>query len=95
METADIDDNISENAFAFHLKHSKKPRIVYVSPDRPDDPRGVGSLKLYPLRWTPNVLYPTNFQLAPPNSVGSTGDRSWGLPLTFQTTPTTSSRCCS
>ena len=37
------------------------------SPYRPDDTRRVANLKLGPLRQTPEVISPTNFQLDPPH----------------------------
>ena len=54
---------------------------MYLSPYRPDDPRRVANLKLRPLRQTPEVINPTNFQLDPPTSFGCTGVEIGGLPL--------------
>ena len=49
---------------------------MYISPYRQDDPRRVANLKLCPLRQTPEVINPTNFQLDLPTSFGSTGSKS-------------------
>ena len=64
---------------------------MYISPYRPDDPRMVANFKLCPLRQTLEVINPTDFQLDLPTSFGSTGVEIGGLPLTFQTTPSTTS----
>ena len=64
---------------------------MYISPHRPDDPRRVANLKLYPLRQTPYVVNPANFLVDPPLVLAHRGVDAGGLPLTFRTTPTTSS----
>ena len=69
----------------------KTPSVVYISPHHPDDPRRVANMTLYPRRRTPELINPADFQLEPSNSIGSTGVEVGGLPLTFETTPTTSS----
>ena len=51
-------------------RNLKKSQDTYISPHRPDDPRRVSNVKLYPLRQTPEIVNPTNFQFDRPNSVG-------------------------
>ena len=57
-----------------------KPQVGYISPHHTER---VANLKLYPLRQTRVVIRATNFQLDPPNGVGSMGGRSWGSPVDF------------
>ena len=53
----------------------------------------VGNFTLYPLRQTPDIINPTNFRIdSPPIVLAPWGGVEFGgLPLTFQTTPRTSS----
>ena len=56
---------------------------MYISPYRPDDTRRVANLNLCPLRQTPEVINPTNFQLDPPLVLGPRGVEVGGSPIDF------------
>ena len=68
----------------------KAPSSLYFTPNRPDNPRRVANFKFCPLRQTSEVVNPTNFQLDPLTSFGSTGGRSWGSPINFPNDSSTS-----
>ena len=76
---------------AWRRRSVKKPQVVYISAHHPEYPRRVPILKRCPLRQTTEVINPTNFHVDAPLVLAPLGGRSWGFPLTYQTTPTTSS----